>query len=97
MKVAYWEGSRGGHVSALLDSSGWQTRRSEAGAEEAQQGVWSTVITTLIPTLAASETRRSMKASEAEEYCPGASGSTFDQGTSLRTTWAWRAWAWAIA
>jgi len=40
-----------------------QVRNSEAGAEEAQHGVLSTIATTPIPSAAASLTRRSAMAS----------------------------------
>ena len=49
----------GGHALALLDCPGTHARKSDAGAEEAQHGVLSTIGTTPMPSAAASLISRS--------------------------------------
>jgi hypothetical protein len=76
---------------------GVQRRNSEAGAEESQQGVLSTVAITRMWAAAASPTIRSASASWPGSIEPCARGSSADQGSSTRTTPACSACAVAIA
>ena len=89
---------RAARRSPALACPGTHLRSSEAGAEEAQQGVLSTIMITLMPAAAASATRRSVQASARGSIAVRARwGSSTDQGTSMRTTFACSACAQAIA
>ena len=78
----------GGQALAGVDFRGTQLRSSDAGAEDAQHGVLSTVKITRMPAAAAAPTRRSVKASAAASTSFGRTGSSVDHRSSARTTLA---------
>jgi hypothetical protein len=82
---------------ASLVRPGSHLLSSVAGAEDAQQGLLSTVMITRMPAAVASPTSRSVKASAWLEILPAPSGSSTDHGTATRTTAAWSDLAAAIS